>query len=161
MFRANAHRDIAAQSGWAVLMARIVDRSGVCLHPADVVAIEYTLRKFHPYWPNFCDVVAGQSGLPLDVDQVLFDELQVDDVWAVDAMGYNFRHAIDLRHTRRFSETYYEARYEITLAGGQRAVIRFQLDSSVRGTDTEASSMQPYFRQKAFKFQHPAEGEQS
>jgi hypothetical protein len=127
--RAKDQRDTRIQNGSVLLMARIVDREGVCIRPANVRGVEYSLLELDPCWPNSLNLVAGCCAVPLDVDEVLFDLPEVDELWTVDAVGYNFRHEIDWGHTARFPNAgfQYEVHYQLTLACGTRTCVRFCL----------------------------------
>jgi hypothetical protein len=127
MLRANGYRDTAVQDGCAILMARIVDRNGMNIQQADVSAIEYWLCDLDPCWPNNLHVVTGHAEVSLDVEDVLFDELQVDDPWTVDAVGYNFRREFGLGNRFQRTGVAYEVRYQITLVSDEQTVLRFQL----------------------------------
>jgi hypothetical protein len=127
MLHVNGNRDAVVQCSSAVLMARIVHRDGVRVQQADVTAIEHWLCELDPCWPNNLNVVTGHAAIPLDVEDVLFDELQVVDPWTVDAVGYNFRHGFALGNRCQRTGVAYEVRYQITLASGEQAIVRFQL----------------------------------
>jgi hypothetical protein len=129
MLRTSGHRDTSFLNGSAVLMARIVDRDGVCIEPANVRATEYSVYELDPWWPNQLNVVPGRSSVPVDVDDVLIDALEVGDLWTVDAAGYNFRHEIDFGRGRPFPKAgfQYEVCYKITFASGEATNVRFQL----------------------------------
>jgi hypothetical protein len=129
MLHAYRRRDTEFLNGSAVLMARIVNRDGVCIEPGNVRAIEYSVYELDPCWPHHLNVVSSRSSVPLDVDDVLFDALDVGDLWTVDAAGYNFRHEIDFGPTARSprSAYRYEVHYQMTLAGGQKTCVRFQI----------------------------------
>jgi hypothetical protein len=127
MSTAISHRGTAVENGWAVLMARLIDRNGASIRQGDVSAVRYSLFELDPCWPNSLNIVAGHAEVPLDVEEVLFNELQVDDVWAVDGVGYNFRHEFELGGAVAKAGFDFEARYQIILATGRQAIVRFYI----------------------------------
>jgi hypothetical protein len=96
-----------------VLLARLVDRDGVAIGPADVAAIEWFVSKV--------------DGRRLEVGDVLHNALQFDELWSVDEVGYNFRHEIALSDRSARGQSYVEVQYVITLTIGEQVNVRFQL----------------------------------
>jgi hypothetical protein len=129
MVRATSDRIAAIQNGSGVLLARLVDRAGVGVRPSEVRTIEYSLYELDPWWPHLFSSVTGRTAVALAVEDVLFDSLQVDEVWTVDSLGYNFRHEIRFGERMQFSQGrfHYEVCYQITLTSKQITVVRFQL----------------------------------
>jgi hypothetical protein len=117
------------KNGSAVLMARIVDAAGVEITQAAITAIEYSIYELNPCQSDSLSVVAGHDGVNLGVEDVVFDTLQTDDLWTVDAEGYNFRHVIDVALDEAFpvAGVHYQVRFELTPASGQKVVVRFRL----------------------------------
>jgi hypothetical protein len=133
MFPPSDECGIAIENGAAVLMARIVDRAGKSIRPADVAAIEYWMCKHDDGLPHG-RVMADHDGVALDVGGVLFDSLQVGRLWNVDISGYNFRHQfhVPLDDILDSARARFDIRYEFTLMIGQKTIIRFQLRSLSR-----------------------------
>ena len=73
--------------------------------------------------------VFGDDAVALAVGDVVFDALQTGGLWTVDQQGYNFRHEIDVTTAEAFPQAgaHYQVRYQITPAGGQKTIVRFQL----------------------------------
>lgn len=117
------------KNGSAILMARIVDSAGVIMQQADVDAIEYSIFQLDPCRPDHLTMVAGHDAVALDVDGVVFDSLQVGGLWSVDAVGYNFRHEIDVGRDEEFPRAgvHYQVRYELTPTSGQKTIVGFQI----------------------------------
>jgi hypothetical protein len=125
----------ANASGSIVLMARIVDRAGAAIRPADVLAIDYSASEVDPYWPEQLTAVRGHRAVPLAVGEVLFDALQGGRSWSVDEVGYNFRHEIRFARGRTLptNDARYEVVYQLTLFNGRRITVRFKLRCAVLG----------------------------
>ncbi len=61
---------------------------------------------------------------------VLFNSLQTDSLWTVDATGYNFRHVLDVSTSPAFAVAgrRYLVEYQLTPAVGQVIVVRFRIN---------------------------------
>jgi hypothetical protein len=118
--------EIAIECSNAVLMARIVDQAGVCIRPWNVKAVTYSLFELRVDGPL---LVAGHADVPFNVDDVLFDSLQVGGEWSMDVCGYNFRHEIHVAHPRRHPcrVVRFELVYQLESVEGLKTSIRFQL----------------------------------
>jgi hypothetical protein len=118
----------ASKNGTVVLMARIVDGAGVAIRRLDIARIEYSIFELDSLWPEQLTVVFGHNVVPLVLNEVVFDSFQMDDLWAVDDVGYNFRHEIrgDTDGVWPKKGFRYEIRYEL-LASGKTTVVRFRL----------------------------------
>jgi hypothetical protein len=117
---------ICKQNGLAVLMVRIVDHAGVCIRPQMVGEILYSLFELTP---DGSAIVAGHDRVPLAVDEVMFDELQVGGLWDLDVCGYNFRHEVEFVPGGRYSRnsSLYALVYELTSTSDERSVIDFTI----------------------------------
>jgi hypothetical protein len=115
---------ICTQNGLAVLMVRIVDHAGVSIRPEMVREIRYSLFELTAKGPV---IVAGHDRVPLNVDEAMFDELQVGGLWDLDVCGYNFRHEVDLAPAERSSRraALFAIVYEFTSMSDERSVIDF------------------------------------
>jgi hypothetical protein len=129
MERLQENRETSFDTGAAVLMARIVDRSGVAIRRSDVAAIEYSIVERQGCRRENFAWVPGRMRIGLCVDEVLFDWLEVGVLWTLDVCGYNFRHEIDLGKAREYSKsgTSYEILYMFTTTFGEKIAIRFEL----------------------------------
>jgi hypothetical protein len=129
MPQANDIFGTAFKNGSAILMARIVDAAGANVQQAGLDAIEYSIFELDPCRPDNLTAVAGHDGVSLTVADVIFNALQTGGLWTVDAIGYNFRHEIDVSTTEAFPKAgvQYQVRYELTPTTGQKAIVRFQL----------------------------------
>lgn len=117
------------QNATATLMARVEDSSGTEIDQAAVSAIKYTISRVSADETQPTSAVAGHENVVLDKTVVIFDTLQTDSTWTVDAVGYNFRHEIDVSQHEAFSQAglVYQVRYEVTPAVGQKIVFRFRV----------------------------------
>jgi hypothetical protein len=126
-------RDTAFTTGFAILMARLVDGSGAAVRRADVLAVDYSIYELDPCWPNNLTIIAGCRHIELDVEEVLFDAVQSDNMWTVDDTGYNFRHEIRPARAQAFPKAGvdYELQYRFTSRCGQKITVRFRIRCSM------------------------------
>jgi len=119
------------KNGTAVLMARIVDEDGQPLAREDILALSYTVHELDAQHPDTQTPIAGHQNQPLDVDSVVFDTLQLDPLWDVDAVGYNFKHVLDASINAAFPTAglFYRVEHSITPVGAQELLVRFQLQA--------------------------------
>lgn len=125
--------ELAFENGTAVLMARIVDRCGVCIRPDQVAHVCYSIDKLNDADVDPRSAVPGHADVRLETRDVLFDMLQNDELWDVDAFGFNFRHEIRGYEDGSFPErgACYEIGYRLVPADGGRAtLLRFQVRMS-------------------------------
>jgi hypothetical protein len=126
---ANDVRGKVFRHGSALFMARLVNAAGENLNQASVSSIEYTIYELTTDDPSGLAAVTGHTGVALTVGNVIYDTLQDDDSWTVDAEGYNFRHELDVSTNEAFADAgkVYQVRYELTPLTGQKIIFRFQL----------------------------------
>jgi hypothetical protein len=87
------------KNGSATLLARVLGAGGAPLRRADVASIAYSVCLLDDQDPDVETPVGGHTAVGLAVGDVLYDELRTDAVWTKDAVGYNFKHALDVsRH---------------------------------------------------------------
>jgi hypothetical protein len=117
------------ENGAAVLMARIVDRSGVAIRRSDVAAIEYSIVERRGCRRDGFAWSPGRRRVGLCVDEVLFDWLEVGGLWTLDVCGYNFRHEFDVAQGREFPNAgaAFEILYMFTTTFGEKIAIGFEL----------------------------------
>jgi hypothetical protein len=134
MATANGMCGKALASGTIVLMARIVDAAGAAIRPSDVAAMEYSAYEVDPFWPEQLTVLRGHRAAPLATRGVLFDSPQVGRGWSLDDDGYNYRHELSFDCCERWPDTEqrFVVAYQLTMAGGGRATVRFKLRCSMR-----------------------------
>lgn len=120
---------LALKNSSAILLARVVGADGAPIVPAGVTAIHYSVTLLDEDEPDSETLVEGHTNRELVVADVLFESLQTGGMWDVDAVGYNFRHAIDVGAAQAFAQAgvFYRVRYELAVSGGQVIVVRFKL----------------------------------
>jgi hypothetical protein len=120
----------AFKNGSVILLARIVDQSGATIVAADISAVQYTVSLLDDQTPDSRAAVAGHAGVPLTAADVVFDTLQTDPIWTVDATGYNFRHVLDVSAHQAFAVAgrRYLIEYQLTPAVGQMILVRFRIN---------------------------------
>ena len=120
----------AFKNGSATLLARVVGQSGANIVQADLSAIHYTVYLLDDQDPDSRTAVANHTNAALSVATVIFDALQTDPIWTVDAMGYNFRHVLDVASHQAFTIAgrRYLVEYQLTPVSGQVILVRFRLN---------------------------------
>jgi hypothetical protein len=120
----------AFRNGSATLLARIVGTGGAPVLQADVSAVKYTVYLLDDQNPDSRTAVAEHSGVSLTVADVVFDTLQTDPIWTIDATGYNFRHVLDVSAYSAFAVAgrRYLVEYQLTSAVGQMILVRFRIN---------------------------------
>jgi len=119
------------RDGSATLFARAVGGTGLPLVQADVASAQYTVYRLDEKDPDAWTPVTGHTNVSVPVDALIFDTLQQDNLWTVDATGYNFRHVLDVSAQPAFAiagQTYLVV-YELTPTVGQVILLRFRLKS--------------------------------
>lgn len=113
----------------AVFMSRVENALGQAITQASVASIRYTVYELDVDDPTELTAVVGHQDATLVINDVVFDTLQTDESWTVDATGYNFRHELDVSLNEAFLEVggIYQVRYELTQVLGQKIVFRFKL----------------------------------
>jgi len=120
----------AFKNGTVTLLARIVGGDAEPLAKADVDSIEYSIYLLDDRNPDARAAVEGHDGVDLAVADVVFDALQTDSLWTLDAVGYNFRHTPDVSAYPAFAVAgrRYLVEYRITPALGQVIIARFRIN---------------------------------
>lgn len=93
-----------------VNMGRAVNSLGISMNQSMISTVTYALYK------RATGVVVVAAGTSLTLATVVFNSLQVTDIWTKDATGYNFRHdAAALAD----GNTWYRYVYTFTPTSGQ------------------------------------------
>ena len=126
-------RDIhgtAMKNGSAALLARVVGNDGQAIARAAIDAVHYSVFLLDDFDPDARSAVAGHDDAALDVEDVVFDTLQNDARWTVDGIGYNFRHALDVREHPALpvAGRRYLVEFRLTPIAGQPILVRFRLN---------------------------------
>ena len=117
------------KNGSATLLARVVGADGEPVTQADVAAAAYSVCLLDEDDPDGETAVAGHTDVSLSVSAVIFDELQTDALWTKDAVGYNFKHALEVAEDPAFPTAgrSYRIVYELTPVAGQVILVRFRV----------------------------------
>lgn len=131
MANASDHYGVVFNKGSATLLARVVDCNGDPIVSTDIESAAYSVIEVDECDPEASTVVAGHDSVELLPSVVVFDTLQTDSAWSVDATGYNFRHELVVATNEAFPKRgrLYQVRYQLTPYVGQRVVFRFSLRS--------------------------------
>jgi len=108
-------------------MARVKNQLGLPIVQNDVASISYTVYALDARDPDKQTPVEGHEDVPLDKAEVVFDELQPDDRWKADELGYNFAHTINVNTQSAFRVrgADYLVVYSITPVSGQAMQLAF------------------------------------
>ena len=117
------------RDGSATLLARVVGGDGAQLTQADITAAQYTIYLLDHNDPNVQDAVEGHEDVDVAPADLLFDMPQLDALWTVDAVGYNFRHALDVSTSAAFplAGRAYLIVFKLTPTAGPVILVRFRL----------------------------------
>ena len=120
----------AFKNGSITLLARIVGADGSPIVQADVASAAYSVYLLDDQDADARNVVAGHDGVALSVASIVFDTLQTDALWTVDATGYNFRHVLDVSANQAFAIAgrRYLVEFELTPGSGQEILARFRVN---------------------------------
>jgi hypothetical protein len=130
MAEANDIHGTAFKNGSVTLLARIVGQSGANVQQSDINTITYTIYLLDDQNPDSRTAVADHTDVALTVANVIFNTLQTDAIWTVDATGYNFRHVLDVSDHQAFTIAgrRYLIEYQLTPAAGQIILVRFRIN---------------------------------
>ena len=118
------------KNGSVTLLARVVDAGAQALVIGDVSAAEYSVYLLDDDDVNVRTAVTGHADVSLTVGDLIHDSLQIDDLWTVDAVGYNFRHVLDVSANQAFTIAgrRYLIEFQLTPASGQVILVRFRVN---------------------------------
>lgn len=117
------------KSGSATLLARVVGATGLTIVRADITSIKHSIHLLDERDPDAQTPVAGHVDVPLAVNDVIFNALQLDTLWTKDDQGYNFKHQLDASTQPAFTIAgrAYRVLYELTPAAGPKILVRFRV----------------------------------
>jgi hypothetical protein len=120
----------AFKNGSITLLARIVDGQGTNVVRASILTTRYTVYLLDDQNPDSRAAVTGHTNVALAVSDVIFNSLQTDAIWTVDATGYNFRHVLDVSMNQAFTVAgrRYLIEYQLGPTVGQTIVVRFRIN---------------------------------
>lgn len=120
---------VVFKNGSATLMARLVGADGSAIQQADIASAKYTVYLLDETDPDAATAVTGHTDAAVAVASLIFDALQNDDLWDVDATGYNFKHLLNITANQAFATAgrVYRIVFELTPAAGQVILVRFRV----------------------------------
>ena len=120
----------ALKNGSATLLARVIGADAQAITQADVASATYSIYLLDDDDADSRTVVTGHSGVSLGVAALIFNSLQTDDLWTVDAVGYNLRHELDVSANQAFAVAgrRYLVEFQLTPGSGQVILVRFRLN---------------------------------
>jgi hypothetical protein len=119
-----------------IFLARVVGNDGAYLVQANLSSIAYSIFTLNP---NDLDsetaVAAAHTATSLTVSAVVWDTLQLDNLWKnddgdyVDATGYNFRFQPSIASSQAFpvGGALYGVRVTMTPSSGQKVVLYWKV----------------------------------
>lgn len=124
-------RGVVLNGATVLLMGRLVRSDGELLLASEASALTYGVVARDPCCPGENEAVSGHESVALLPTDVLYEALQTDAAWDVDATGYNFRHEIDITTNDAFPDAgrSYVVRYELIPITGQPIVFRFLIEA--------------------------------
>ena len=110
----------------AIVLARILDENTAKpLKSSDVQEIKFSVSKY-VNWQS--SPINGFESVSLDPGDVFYDDLQLNEFWSSDRIGYNFKHVIDISGGSPFEVTgQYMLEYRIKPLNGQPVVMKVLL----------------------------------
>ena len=119
------------KNGTCTLLARIVDSSGASLDPSAVASVVYSVYLLDDDDADRRTPVAGHEAVAVPVGDVLLEAPCVDALWSIDAIGYNFRHLLDVSAAAAFptARRKYLVEYRLAPNGGQVVLLRFRVNA--------------------------------
>jgi hypothetical protein len=117
------------KNGSATLLARVVGADGSPITQAEIESAAYTVYIIDEAEPDADTAVTGHTAVDVDPEDLVFDELQTDDLWDVDATGYNFRHVVDVSSDPAFAAagSVYRIVFTLQPIAGQAILVRFRV----------------------------------
>jgi len=117
------------KNGSAILLARVVGADGAAVTRDALAAIHYTVYLLDDQDPDQQTPLDGHIAVSLSVAEAIYDTLQTDAVWTRDAIGYNFKHILDVSAHQAFPTAgrSYRIVYELTPTSGQVILVRFRV----------------------------------
>ena len=123
------------KGGTAIFLARLVNNSGALLTQSTLSSGAYTISRLDPNDPDSETAVTGHSAASLTIASVIYDTLQLDELWKndegdyIDTIGYNFKHQPDISTNGAFAVAgaRYKINYRLTPSSGQVIVVAFEV----------------------------------
>jgi len=111
-------------------MARIVNATGVEIIQNDLASIRYSVYLLNDQDPDQRTTITGHDNVSLTIADVISNVLQVNSIWTIDTIGYNFCHVLNVSTSPAFSIAgrRYLIEYRLTPTLGQIILVRFRLN---------------------------------
>lgn len=120
---------VVFKNGSATFLARVVGAQGTPITQANTASAKYTAYLLDENDPDAGAAITGHTNVGVDVASLIFDGLQIDDLWDVDGAGYNFKHVLDVSGNQAFATAgrTYRVVFELTPTSGQVILVRFRV----------------------------------
>jgi hypothetical protein len=120
---------VVFKNGSATFLARVVGAQGTPITQANTASAKYTAYLLDENDPDAGAAITGHTSVAVGVASLIFDSLQTDDLWDVDATGYNFKHVLDVSGNQAFATAgrTYRVVFELTPTSGQVILVRFRV----------------------------------
>jgi len=121
---------VAFKNGSTTLLARVVGSDGQAIVQADISSAKYSVYLLDDQDADGRTPVSGHADVALEVADLVFNSLQTDALWTVDAVGYNLRHVLDISENQAFTVAgrRYLVEFELTPGSGQVILVRFRVN---------------------------------
>jgi len=120
---------VVFKNGSATLLARVVGADAAAVVQADVASAKYTVYLLDDTDADHETPVDSHEDVSLTVAECIYNELETDDLWDVDSIGYNFRHVLDVSSNPAFAIAGRSYRVVVLLTpnAGQVILVRFRV----------------------------------
>lgn len=117
------------KNGSATFLARVLKADGTLVRQTDLTEVKYSIYVLDDEDPDQQTAIAGHTQVTIAIADVIYDTLQTEPIWTRDAIGYNFKHVVDVSSQQAFSVAgrAYRVRYELTPVTGQIILVRFRV----------------------------------
>ena len=119
---------VVFKNGSVTMLARVVRQDAANITQVAISSIVYSVYLLDDDDPDSREAVTGHDAESVAVADLIYDSLQTDDTWSVDATGYNFAHVLDVSTDQAFTvagKTYLVV-FSLTPASGQVILVRFR-----------------------------------
>ncbi|HUT11854.1 MAG TPA: hypothetical protein VMY42_15240 [Thermoguttaceae bacterium] len=121
---------VALKNSSVTLLARVVGSDGQSIVQADIASAKYSVYLLDDQDADERTSVSGHADVAVAVADLIFNSLQTDALWTVDAVGYNLRHVLDVSAKAAFTVAgrRYLVEFELTPGSGQVILVRFRVN---------------------------------
>lgn len=120
---------VVFKNGSATFLARVVGAQGTPITQANIASAKYTAYLLDENDPDAATALTGHTDVAVAVASLVYDSLQNDALWDIDATGYNFKHVLDVAANQAFATAgrTYRLVFELTPTSGQVILVRFRV----------------------------------